>query len=205
MTERDDDEPPAKPPPPKVDPSKPPPPPMVGKIADVAPFEPMYEPPPGAMSAPRQAPIWRSDGKRTGQLAAPQGPLPKTVELEMPEVRSSDIPATRELESPEGASGLFAETTYILNAAQLRGEAPAPMRSDAQLEPDLEEDRTDQIAVKAFAAVAVHDTSTIDDTDSPLADDFDDPTAPHPVMSFHEETTAILKGQDVPPSDEDDE
>jgi hypothetical protein len=196
------DDAPKKPAPPKVEGSRPPPP-MAAKIADVIPYDAPYEPPPGALSAPRQRPIWRSNGKETGQLVAPSAPLPKTVELLLPEARPSAVPSaiplTRELEPPpEGASGLFAESTFILSEAQLRGDAPARQQA---LEPDIDDDeRTDEISMKALQAAVAGELSTIDDSDA--FDDFDDPTAPQQVISFYDESTAILSDRELP-DDED--
>lgn len=175
------------------------PPPMAARIADVEPFVAPFEPPPGALKPPpQQPPVWRSQGNKTGQLTAASAPLPKTVELPLPDAPA--MPQTVELEAPSGASGLFAETTSILNDAQLRGEEAVPLRAKpiTPFASDDDEERTDQYAIPPEFLAS--DVDTVGDSPSPL--DGDD-TGPHAALLIFEETTAILPDRVPPPEDDE--
>jgi hypothetical protein len=189
MTKRDDDR------EPKADAKRPKsaaPPPLVGRIADVEPFQAPFQPPPGSLKPPdRGAPVWHAAGTDTGQLVAPSAPLPKTVELEMPP--APEYPETRELALPDApAPMLFAETTYVLEDAQLRGDKAAPLAGDAP--PPLEGEKTEP----RFEIPEGFFTLPIDQTHG------DEDSGSQSLFALHEETTNILKDR-IPGPDGDGE
>jgi hypothetical protein len=208
--EDEDESPPKKKAQPPVSPSAAPP--RVGaRIADVEPFHAPFEPPPGALRAPVAPPVWTARGEDTGQLAMPEpsSSVPKTVELELPEVRvppppppprAAPIPATREAHAPPPKPrSLFTETTYVLSEAQLRGEAPVPMRAPAK------EEDPERITYPDGIPADVGEEDTMGDTTSPYFD-ASALRSPDDPLRIYEETTAVLHvpKDDGADSDEED-
>lgn len=167
-------------------------PPKLAPLSEVEPFQPPFEPPPGALRPPPSAPVWASDGEHTGRLVVPEDrrPVAPTKEMELSAGARVDAAlATGEIALPsstpggEGASSLEptavlredqpnAERTAVLGEAQLGGDAPAPLARDAKPPAaSLFDEPTVLLPGRASAAIAA------------LGEELDEPTQPGVILS----------------------